>query len=164
MDGEQTRAAIAAQPEWLRRVSGDRRLPEGRVVYTGCGTSFHAAQTGGEAVQALEACALRSPDPPPTCWSASATKGTTPLTIEAAQAFRGPKWLVTGAPDSPLAELCDEVIVCTPELETSWCHTASYTCAVAALGALREGEANRTGFRPRSGDALGWRLPFRCCT
>ena len=32
----------------------DRRLPEGRVLYTGCGTSFHAAQTGGRALQALE--------------------------------------------------------------------------------------------------------------
>jgi glutamine---fructose-6-phosphate transaminase (isomerizing) len=29
------------------------------------------------------------------------------------------------------------VVVCTPELEASWCHTASYTCAVAALAALR---------------------------
>jgi glucosamine--fructose-6-phosphate aminotransferase (isomerizing) len=27
--------------------------------------------------------------------------------------------------------------VCTPELERSWCHTASYTCAVAAVAALR---------------------------
>jgi glucosamine--fructose-6-phosphate aminotransferase (isomerizing) len=26
--------------------------------------------------------------------------------------------------------------VCTPEIERSWCHTASYTCAVAALAAL----------------------------
>ena len=48
------RAAVAAQPEWLRRVPRDRRLPEGRIVLTGCGTSFHAAQTGGDAVQALE--------------------------------------------------------------------------------------------------------------
>ena len=44
---------------------------------------------------------------------------------------------MTGAPDSPLAELADEVVVCTPELERSWCHTASYTCAVAAIAALR---------------------------
>src|SRR5918998_1444540 len=56
--GEHTRRAIAAQPDWLRGVAGrvrDRRLPAGRVVFTGCGTSFHAAQTGGEAIQALEA-------------------------------------------------------------------------------------------------------------
>ena len=46
-------------------------------------------------------------------------------------------WLVTGQADSPLAELAEEVVVCTPEVEQSWCHTASYTCAVAAIAALR---------------------------
>ena len=54
MAGEKTRKAIEAQPEWLRQVPADRRFPGGRAVFTGCGTSFHAAQTGGEAVQALE--------------------------------------------------------------------------------------------------------------
>jgi glucosamine--fructose-6-phosphate aminotransferase (isomerizing) len=132
--GEQTRAAIAAQPEWLRRVPTDRRLPQGRTVFAGCGTSFHAAQTGGEAVQSLEAV-LRAPDADVlVCIS---HEGTTKLTIEAAKAFAGPKWLVTGARRSPLSELCDEVVVCTPELERSWCHTASYTAAVAALAALQ---------------------------
>jgi glucosamine--fructose-6-phosphate aminotransferase (isomerizing) len=63
-------------------------------------------------------------------------EGGTLLTLEAARAFHGPKWLVTGRADSPLGEMCDEVIVATPELEASWCHTASYTCAVAALAAL----------------------------
>jgi glucosamine--fructose-6-phosphate aminotransferase (isomerizing) len=63
-------------------------------------------------------------------------EGATRLTLEAARAFPGPKWLVTGAAGSPLAELADEVVVCTPEVERSWCHTASYTCAVAALAAL----------------------------
>jgi glutamine---fructose-6-phosphate transaminase (isomerizing) len=45
-------------------------------------------------------------------------------------------WLVTGRADSPLAELVDKVVVCAPEVERSWCHTASYTCAVATLQAL----------------------------
>ena len=55
MAGE-TRQAVFAQPEWLRLVPTDKRLPAGAtVVHTGCGTSFHAAQTGGWAVQALEA-------------------------------------------------------------------------------------------------------------
>ncbi len=112
----------------------DRRLPEGAtVVHTGCGTSFHAAQTGGVAVQALEAVL----DPPGAdilvCVS---HEGETELTRDAERAFGGDVWLVTGRADSPLAELVDEVIVCTPELERSWCHTASYTCAVAALAAL----------------------------
>jgi glutamine---fructose-6-phosphate transaminase (isomerizing) len=134
MPGE-TRRAMLAQPEWLRSVPVARRLPDGaRVVFVGCGTSFHAAQTGGWAVQSLEAV-LAPPDADlMVCVS---HEGATPLTVEAAGAFFGPKWLVTGAADSPLADLADEVIVATPELERSWCHTASYTCAVAALAALR---------------------------
>ncbi|HYA08566.1 MAG TPA: hypothetical protein VEG24_03195, partial [Gaiellaceae bacterium] len=30
----------------------------------------------------------------------------------------------------------EEVVVATPAVEESWCHTASYTCAVAAIAAL----------------------------
>jgi glucosamine--fructose-6-phosphate aminotransferase (isomerizing) len=133
--GEQTRAAVAAQPEWLRSVPTDRRLPPGRVAYTGCGTSFHAAQTGGFAVEALEA--VLAPPAVDTLVVVS-HEGTTPLSLEAARAFGGRrKVLVTGAPESPLAEVCDEVVVATPGIEQSWCHTVSYTCAVTALAALR---------------------------
>jgi fructoselysine-6-P-deglycase FrlB-like protein len=135
-NGEHTRAAIAAQPDWLRQVPTDRRLPDGaRVIYTGCGTSFHAAQTGGDALQALE-LVLR-PRRDADVLVCVSHEGDTALTLEAAQAFGGQKWLVTGKADSPLGQLCDEVVVCTPEIENSWCHTASYTCAVAALAALR---------------------------
>lgn len=131
------RAAIAAQPEWLRAVPervGDRRLPEGRVVHVGCGTSFHAAQTGGEAIQALEAVLAPPEADLIVCIS---HEGETELTLEAARAFDGPTWLVTAKAESPHAELADEVLVVTPEVEKSWCHTASYTCAVAALAVLR---------------------------
>ena len=159
MYGEQTRRAIAAQPEWLAQVPTDRRFPDGaRLLFTGCGTSFHAAMTGGEAVQALElvlrlqgAEGARSfrPGVAGSAGGASSLEraadllvlvsheGETPLTLEAARAWRGPRWLVTGRADGPIAELCDEVVVCTPEIEESWCHTASYTCAVAAIAALR---------------------------
>jgi len=135
--GEHMRYAIEAQPDWLRQVPGrvgDRRLPAGRVVFTGCGTSFHAAQTGGEAVQALEAVLAPPPAELLVCVS---HEGETELTLEAARAFDGPTWLVTGKAESPHADLADEVFVVTPEIEKSWCHTASYTCAVAALAALR---------------------------
>ena len=137
MAGELTRQAIHAQPEWLRGVPervGGRRLPAGRVVFTGCGTSFHAAQTGGEALQALEA--VLSP-PEADLLLCVSHEGGTRLTLEAAEAFDGPVWLVTGKAESPLAEVAEEVIVVTPEVEESYCHTASYTCGVAALGALR---------------------------
>jgi glucosamine--fructose-6-phosphate aminotransferase (isomerizing) len=133
MPGE-TRKAVFAQPAWLRAVPTGKQLPVGAsVVFTGCGTSFHAAQTGGRAVQALEAVL----DPPTADVMVCVShEGETELTMEAERAFGGDVWLVTGKADSPLAELVDEVIVCTPELERSWCHTASYTCAVAAIAAL----------------------------
>jgi glutamine---fructose-6-phosphate transaminase (isomerizing) len=133
--GEETRRAIAAQPEWLAQVPTDRRFPDGaRLLFTGCGTSFHAAMTGGDAVHALE-LALR-PDREADLLVLVSHEGETPLTLEAARAWRGPRWLVTGRADGPIAELCEEVLVCTPEIEESWCHTASYTSAVAAIGAL----------------------------
>jgi len=131
----ETRRAMQLQPEWLRALRVEQRLPEGAdVVFTGCGTSFHAAQTGGRAVQALEA--VLSP-PRADLLVCVSHEGSTPVTLEAAHAFGGSVWLVTGQADSPLAELAEEVVVCTPELERSWCHTASYTCAVAAIAALR---------------------------
>lgn len=135
--GELTRNALFAQPAWLRGVPervGDRRLPDGRAVFTGCGTSFHAAQTGGEAVQALEA--VLAP-PQADVLVAVSHEGGTALTLEAVRAFEGPVWLVTGKADGPIAAEADEVLVVTPELEESYCHTASYTCAVAALAALQ---------------------------
>ena len=135
--GDLTRKAILAQPDWLRAVPdrvGDRRLPDGRVVFTGCGTSFHAAQTGGEAMQSLEA--VLAP-PEADLLVVVSHEGGTALALEAVRAFSGPTWLITGKEESPLAEAADEVFVVTPEIEESYCHTASYTAAVAALAALR---------------------------
>jgi glutamine---fructose-6-phosphate transaminase (isomerizing) len=131
--GEETRRAIFLEPEWLRSVPTDRQLPEGRVLHTGCGTSFHAAQTGGWAEQALE-LVLRPREA--DALLVVSHEGDTELSLEAARAFDGPVWLITGKPESPLGELADEVVVATPEVEKSWCHTVSYTCAVAALAAL----------------------------
>jgi glucosamine--fructose-6-phosphate aminotransferase (isomerizing) len=132
--GEKTARAVAAQPEWLARVPTDRRLPAGRTVAVGCGTSFHAAQTTGHGVDALEFLL----DPPEADVLVLVShEGSTALTLEAAQAFAGPKWLVTGKAGSDLAAVCDEVVFATPEVEESYCHTASYTCAVATLAALR---------------------------
>jgi glutamine---fructose-6-phosphate transaminase (isomerizing) len=133
-DGERTRAAVAAQPEWLRSVPTDRRLPAGSAAYTGCGTSYHAAQSGGFALEALEV--VLEPPRVDTLVLVS-HEGETPLTLEAAQAYSGRKILVTAAPDGPIARASDEVVVAAPEIEQSWCHTVSYTCAVATLAALR---------------------------
>ena len=137
MPGELTRKAVFAQPDGLRGVParvGGRRRAAGRVVFTGCGTSFPAAQTGGQAVQALEA--VLSP-PEADLLVVVSHEGGTSMAVEAVKAFSGPTWLVTGKEESPLAEACDEVIVVTPEVEESYCHTASYTAVVTALAALR---------------------------
>ena len=134
MAGE-TKRAVLAQPDWLRRVPTDRQLPAGaRVVFTGCGTSFHAAQTGG--LRRAGARGGASSPPSADIMVCVSHEGETALTMEAERWFGGDVWLVTGNASSPLAELADEVVVCTPELERSWCHTASYTCAVAAIAAL----------------------------
>lgn len=135
--GPETRAAVFEQPAWLAGVAervGERRLPSGRIVFTGCGTSFHAAQTAGAAVQALEA-AVSPPDA--DVLVAVSHEGTTQLTLEAARAFRGPVWAVTAAPESALGDVAAEVVLAAPAIEESWCHTASYTSAVATLAALR---------------------------
>jgi glucosamine--fructose-6-phosphate aminotransferase (isomerizing) len=136
MAGEQTRAAIAAQPEWLAQVPTDRRFPDGPLLFTGCGTTYHAAQTGGEAVQALE-LVLDPRRRPAEALVVVSHEGDTAMTLEAARAWDGPRWLITGKADSPLGELCEEVVVATPAVEESWCHTASYTCAVGTIAACR---------------------------
>jgi glucosamine--fructose-6-phosphate aminotransferase (isomerizing) len=132
--GERTAEAVAAQPEHLARVVADRRLPPGRAVHTGCGTSFHAAQTAGFAVQALDA-ALDPPDADVlVCVS---HEGDTHMSLEAVRAFPGRTVAVTAAPRSPIALACDEVVELPGPVEESWCHTRAYTCAVATLAALR---------------------------
>jgi glutamine---fructose-6-phosphate transaminase (isomerizing) len=142
MHGEQTRRAIAAQPDWLAQVPTDRRFPDGaRLLFSGCGTSYHAAMTGGAALPALE-LVLR-PERDADLLVLVSHEGETPLTLEAARAWSGPRWLVTGKADGPIAELCDEVVVCTPEIEESWCHTVSYTCAVATIAALHGEDVSR---------------------
>lgn len=135
MAGNLTRTAVLAQPDWLRQVPTGERFPDGKLLFTGCGTSFHAAQTGGNAVQALEV--VLRPERDADVLVIVSHEGDTPVTLEAARAWTGQKWLITGKPDSPIAAECDHIVVATPEIEQSWCHTASYTCAVAAIAALK---------------------------
>jgi len=160
VQGQLTRTAIAAQPEWLRQVPervGDLRLPEGaNVLFTGCGTSFHAALGCGRAAQALEIVLGNAP--PADVLVAISHEGETPLTLEAVEGFTGETWLITGTPEGPIARAADHVVVATPEVEKSYCHTASYACAVAAGRAL-QGEDVRwlaeAVERELSADALG---------
>jgi glucosamine--fructose-6-phosphate aminotransferase (isomerizing) len=137
--GGLTRKAIAAQPDWLAGVPervGGRRLPAGaRALFVGCGTSFHAARACGTAAQSLDA--VLGVAPPADVLVAISHEGETQLTREAVERFDGETWLVTGKADSPIAGLVDHVVIATPEVEQSYCHTASYTCAIAAGRALQ---------------------------
>jgi glucosamine--fructose-6-phosphate aminotransferase (isomerizing) len=139
VSGQLTRKAIAVQPEWLSQVPervGDIHLLAGaRVLFTGCGTSFHAALACGPATQALDVVLGAAPEA--DVLVAISHEGGTKLTLEAVRAFPGETWLVTGAAESAIGEEVDHVVVATPALEESYCHTASYTCAVAAGRALR---------------------------
>lgn len=125
--------------EWLRQVPervGSQRLPAGsRVLFTGCGTSFHAALACGPAAQALDVVLADAADA--DVLVALSHEGGTRLTLEAVEAFSGETWVITGAAESALAHAVDHVVVATPELETSYCHTSSYTCAIAAGRALQ---------------------------
>ena len=160
MPGQLTRKAIAQQPEWLRGVPervGDSRLPEGSdVLFTGCGTSYHAALACGRAAQALEIVLGNAPEA--DVLVAISHEGETALTLEAVRGFAGEKWLITGAPESPIAKEVDHVVVATPAIEESYCHTVSYTCAVATGRALQgedvDGLANQV-FRELGAEPLG---------
>jgi glucosamine--fructose-6-phosphate aminotransferase (isomerizing) len=134
MAGEKTRESMFTQPEFLRQVPTGERFPDGRLVFTGCGTSYHAAQTGGQAVEALDA-SISPPDADAlVCVS---HEGTTRMTREAARAFPGKKIALTAVEESPLASDCDDAFGMPGPPEDSYCHTRGYTCAVAALAALR---------------------------
>jgi len=136
--GDLTRAAIAAQPDWLREVPervAEQRLPQGaRVLFTGCGTSFHAALACGPAAQALDI--VLGLAPPADVLVAVSHEGGTRLTLEAVESFDGETWLISGPKDGAITSAVDNVVVAAPEIEESYCHTASYTCAVAAGRAL----------------------------
>jgi glucosamine--fructose-6-phosphate aminotransferase (isomerizing) len=158
--GQLTRKAIAQQPEWLREVPervGDDRLPEGaRVLFTGCGTSFHAALACGRAAQALELVLGNAPEA--DVLVAMSHEGETVLTLEAVRGFAGETWLITGAAESPLAKAVDHVVVATPAIEDSYCHTASYTAAVAAGRALQGEDVSALAtlvFRELDAEPLG---------
>jgi glucosamine--fructose-6-phosphate aminotransferase (isomerizing) len=140
--GGLTARAIAAQPDWLRSLRVDERpAPGARVHFTGCGTSFHAALAAGPATQALDL--VLGEAPAADALVAISHEGETTLTLEAVHSFPGETWAITGKADAPIPEACDRVVVATPAVEESYCHTASYVCAVAAGRALLGEDVSR---------------------
>src|SRR5215470_11752798 len=99
--GGLTAKAIAAQPAWLAALRVEGPLPEGaRVIFTGCGTSYHAALAAGHAAHALDVVLGDAPDA--DVLVAVSHEGETTLTLEAVQGFAGETWAITGKGDSPI--------------------------------------------------------------
>src|SRR5207247_971678 len=110
--GGLTAKAIAVQPSWLAALRVEERLPErARVLFTGCGTSYHAALAAGPAAHALDVVLGASPDA--DVLVAVSHEGETTLTLEAVQGFAGETWALTGKADTPIPQACDHVVVAT---------------------------------------------------
>ncbi len=126
---------------------------EGRVLFTGIGTSFHAAMALARGAQQESAPALRravavpafelrqdpqGPDGISLAVALSAS-GETDVTRRAVQALRArnvPVLVITAAPRSSIASLGSHVLETRFTEETSWTHTVSYTAALVAGHAL----------------------------
>ncbi len=139
-DGAQTLANILSQPDtWRRAVEQWPRHAEvlersqyvggaQRLIFTGCGSAYYAAQTLAATAAALldvQAVAITASDAalfPETVFSgggqptliAISRSGQTSETVDAVQAFRrasaGPVLALTSVPDSDLARAADELL------------------------------------------------------
>lgn len=124
----------------------------GRLLFTGMGTSFHAAlatafaagpvldyRITGEARSAYDVA--QDPDRLTGVENAVvfSSGGETAFTLAAQRALRERKvrsLLITGTPESTSRGLADQVVETRYAEETSWTHTVSYTTAVSAGIAL----------------------------
>lgn len=125
----------------------------GRVFLTGCGTAMHAALTGADwftrlahgalpaqAVQAFEFTNYPLPGKHPhDALLALSHSGTASATIAAAEFAKAQGMYtvaVTAAPDSPLAQMCDEVVLTMRQPTVAATYTISHTTMLAVLADL----------------------------
>jgi glucosamine 6-phosphate synthetase-like amidotransferase/phosphosugar isomerase protein len=123
-----------------------------RVLVTGCGTSFYAAEVGawmlraftGGAVDARAAVAFEPATYDLGIGSGDVVigvthAGTTLMTcraLERARAAGAATVTVTGFPERRAGQLADRVLATGYGDERSWAHTVSYTAALATMAAL----------------------------
>jgi glutamine---fructose-6-phosphate transaminase (isomerizing) len=153
---------IKLQPEAIARslqIASDQVAPASRaiaaarrVLLTGCGTSFHAAQLGAwmlrgfsrggiEAwpVQAFELATYGYGLRPDDVVVAVTHSGSTTMTMRALDQARrsGTETVVvTGFPQGPAAGKASHLLATGYDQERSWAHTVSYLVAVTTLAAL----------------------------
>ena len=154
---EMIRSQPAAVRETIARALSESRPipppPRGKpLIFTGMGTSFHAARAGAWAARVafdyeLPIWAVDSFDlllEPGLLHRAGAavvfsSSGETALTHRAQSVLRSSKVsqvLITGTSPSGSTALADHVLVTREATERAWVHTVSYTTAIAAALAL----------------------------
>src|SRR5579875_2206755 len=136
----------------------------GRVLLSGCGTAYHAALSGADwfrritqgalevqAVQAFE-FARYAPGKPRThdAFLALSHSGTASATIAAARRAKEEEGMytvaLTAAPQSPLAQVCDETLITTTASTVAATYTISHLTMLTVLADL----ARRTAEHLRS--------------
>jgi glucosamine--fructose-6-phosphate aminotransferase (isomerizing) len=139
--------------EWIRETE--------TVVVTGCGTSEHAAMAGAALLGARSKDAFEASLDPQSegVLIAISHEAGTAATLAAMRATDARTILITANPD---ADTGADLVIPTPLLDTSWCHTVGYVSPLLALTAIA-GTADETtctnviegtlALRPRFKDA-----------
>ncbi len=163
---------ILGQPAFVRRTleriaraDVDGFLEErGRILFTGCGTSFHAARYGARVlaealrgtrpVEALHAYDLLqgSPVGRGDLVIGVSHSGNTPATNLALHRVRrrgASVAAIAGLPDSPMAKIAHRILVLGTAHDRSWANTMSYATQLTALAwlAARVGGSSWSGVR-----------------
>ncbi|HZY91411.1 MAG TPA: SIS domain-containing protein [Thermoplasmata archaeon] len=158
------RQAVAARATFratVERLSSEPVAPpEGRLLFVGQGTSFHAAlaardaartgagaSRGVEAVSSFDFVDSEGREEKSTTAVVFSASGDTALTLAAQQKLReaGARIvLITAAPGGASRSLADVVLESQYADEASWTHTASFTAGLVAAGALLDHWAGRS--------------------
>ena len=117
----------------------------GPIVIVGCGTSEHAALGGAALIDGARARdafeAALDPQSGGVCIGVSHEAGTE-ATLKALQAasYNGARTiLITAKPDEVAGgELRPDIVIATPLVDTSWCHTVGYVSPLLAFTAIAD--------------------------
>ncbi len=113
--------------EWIRETE--------TVVVTGCGTSEHAAMAGAALLGARSRDAFEAsldPQQEGVLIAVSHEAGTA-ATLAAMKATSARTILITARPD---LETGADLVITTPLVDTSWCHTVGYVSPLLAFTAI----------------------------
>jgi glucosamine--fructose-6-phosphate aminotransferase (isomerizing) len=113
--------------EWIRETE--------TVVITGCGTSEHAAMAGAALLGARARDAFETsldPQAEGVLIAVSHEAGTA-ATLAAMRATSARTILITARPE---ADTGADLVIATPLVDTSWCHTVGYVSPLLALTAI----------------------------